>query len=64
MAYYGIRRTPDGENVQRVPVLRAIDPSTHVGTPTISIIWYIVWGLDLVGPLRKAPGLHARPSGN
>jgi hypothetical protein len=40
---------------------RQTHPPTHA-LQTIPITWpFAVWGLDLVGPLQKAPGSYTHP---
>jgi transposase InsO family protein len=40
-----------------VSILRKVDPPPAQALQTIPITWsFAVWGLDLVGPLQKAPG--------
>jgi IS30 family transposase len=40
-----------------VSILCKADPPARSGSETIPITWlFAVWGLDLVGPLQKAPG--------
>lgn len=40
-----------------MPILRSADPLVGLGSADYPITWlFVVWGLDMVGPLLKVPG--------